>query len=102
MGNKVPLTINGKDVEAMSGQTILEVARQQGIYIPTLCHYFQNDECRRLPRLRRGSGKGALPGRLLLHACQSRHGDSHRHQKGQRRPKNDRRAPLGRPAITIA
>lgn len=41
MGNKVPLNINGKDVEAISGQTILEVAREQGIYIPTLCHYFQ-------------------------------------------------------------
>jgi len=41
MGNKVPLNINGKDVESISGQTILEVARQHGITIPTLCHYFQ-------------------------------------------------------------
>ena len=39
MGKTVPLTIDGKDVEAASGQTILEVAREQGIYIPTLCHY---------------------------------------------------------------
>ena len=39
MDKKVPLTIDGKDVEARYGQTILEVAREQGIYIPTLCHY---------------------------------------------------------------
>lgn len=35
---KIPVKIDGRDVEAVVGQTILEVARQQGIYIPTLCH----------------------------------------------------------------
>jgi predicted molibdopterin-dependent oxidoreductase YjgC len=39
MGKKVLLNIDGKDVEAESGQTILEVAREQGITIPTLCQY---------------------------------------------------------------
>ncbi len=39
MENKIPLKIDGRDVEATAGQTILEVAREQGIYIPTLCHY---------------------------------------------------------------
>jgi len=39
MEEKVPLTIDGKDVEALAGQTILEAARDQGIFIPTLCHY---------------------------------------------------------------
>jgi predicted molibdopterin-dependent oxidoreductase YjgC len=30
--------IDGNEVEAQSGQTILEVARRHGVYIPTLCH----------------------------------------------------------------
>ena len=32
------LVIDGKNVSARSGQTILEVARENGIEIPTLCH----------------------------------------------------------------
>ena len=32
------LTIDGKDVSARAGQTILEVARENDIDIPTLCH----------------------------------------------------------------
>lgn len=32
------LTLNGKQVEFKSGQTILEVAADNGIKIPTLCH----------------------------------------------------------------
>jgi bidirectional [NiFe] hydrogenase diaphorase subunit len=32
------LVINGKDVSARGGQSILEVARENGIEIPTLCH----------------------------------------------------------------
>jgi bidirectional [NiFe] hydrogenase diaphorase subunit len=32
------LTIDGKNVSARSGQTILEVAEENGIKIPTLCH----------------------------------------------------------------
>lgn len=32
------LTIDGKDVSARAGQTILEVARENGVQIPTLCH----------------------------------------------------------------
>lgn len=32
------LIIDGKDVSARPGQTILEVARENGIRIPTLCH----------------------------------------------------------------
>jgi predicted molibdopterin-dependent oxidoreductase YjgC len=39
MDKKVPLVINGKEIEAQAGQTILEVASEHGIYIPTLCHY---------------------------------------------------------------
>lgn len=32
------ITINGKTCEAVEGQTILEVARVNGFYIPTLCY----------------------------------------------------------------
>ncbi len=34
----VNLTINGKEITAPAGSTILEVARSNGIYIPTLCY----------------------------------------------------------------
>ena len=35
----VSLTINGQQVVTQAGSTILEAARQAGIYIPTLCHH---------------------------------------------------------------
>jgi predicted molibdopterin-dependent oxidoreductase YjgC len=37
--SKITLTIDGKEIQATPGQTILEVARENGIYIPTLCQY---------------------------------------------------------------
>ncbi len=36
---KMWITIDGKQVEAAPGKTILEVARDNGITIPTLCYY---------------------------------------------------------------
>lgn len=39
MGNTVSLTMDGKAIEASEDQTILEAARENGIYIPTLCQY---------------------------------------------------------------
>ena len=39
MEKKVPLTIDGKNVEASAGQTILECANENGIFIPTLCNH---------------------------------------------------------------
>lgn len=38
MAEKVKITINGHEYEAAKDQTILEVARANGIYIPTLCY----------------------------------------------------------------
>lgn len=38
MPQPVTLTLNGRQVEAQPGQTILEVARSVGVDIPTLCH----------------------------------------------------------------
>ena len=37
-GTLMKVTINGTVCEAEEGQTILDVARANGIYIPTLCH----------------------------------------------------------------
>lgn len=39
MSNKIALNIDGREFEATTGQTILEVARENGIHIPTLCYY---------------------------------------------------------------
>ena len=36
--DKKTLTLNGKTVEFQAGQTILEVARSHGVFIPTLCY----------------------------------------------------------------
>jgi predicted molibdopterin-dependent oxidoreductase YjgC len=36
---EITITINGKIIKAKSGMTILETARQEGIYIPTLCYH---------------------------------------------------------------
>jgi predicted molibdopterin-dependent oxidoreductase YjgC len=40
MGDEtVRITIDGTELQAEAGQTILEVARENGIYIPTLCYH---------------------------------------------------------------
>lgn len=39
MEKMITLTIDGKEVSATPGQTILECARGMGIFVPTLCHY---------------------------------------------------------------
>ena len=36
---KIRFTIDGKDVEAMEGWTVLDTARQNGVHIPTLCFH---------------------------------------------------------------
>jgi len=37
--SQIQFEIDGKNVTAEAGMTILEVAQQEGIYIPTLCHH---------------------------------------------------------------
>jgi len=37
MSNTITLTIDGVEIEAQAGQTILEAAQEAGIYIPRLC-----------------------------------------------------------------
>jgi len=39
MDDKIQLTINEREFKAKPGQTILEVAKENGIHIPTLCYY---------------------------------------------------------------
>jgi NADH dehydrogenase/NADH:ubiquinone oxidoreductase subunit G len=38
MTDKNKITINGRQLTFTPGETILEVARRNGIFIPTLCH----------------------------------------------------------------
>jgi [NiFe] hydrogenase diaphorase moiety small subunit len=37
--NKIAFTIDGRSYEAEPGQTILQAAKTNGVYIPTLCNY---------------------------------------------------------------
>ncbi len=39
MSDKITFTIDGVEVQADPGQTILEAAEQAGVYIPRLCHH---------------------------------------------------------------
>jgi len=39
MDGQIVLTIDGRELEAKRGQTILEVAKANGIDIPALCYY---------------------------------------------------------------
>jgi len=41
MSNLVNLTIDGKKVQAESGKNLVDVAKQNGFYIPTLCYFKQ-------------------------------------------------------------
>lgn len=36
---RLQLTLNGRDVEAVAGETIWQVAQREGVDIPTLCHH---------------------------------------------------------------
>ena len=38
MASKVNITIDGRQIQAPEGMTVLEVAKKEGIFIPTLCY----------------------------------------------------------------
>ena len=38
MTNKVTFTIDGVEVQADAGETIIDAADKAGVYIPRLCH----------------------------------------------------------------
>ena len=37
--NKIDLNIDGRDIQAENGKSLLKVARENGIYIPSLCYH---------------------------------------------------------------
>ena len=39
MSNEITFTIDGKECTGKKGQTIVEAAKENGVYIPVLCHY---------------------------------------------------------------
>lgn len=39
MSGKIHLIINGRKIQASEGTTVLEAARNENIYIPTICHH---------------------------------------------------------------
>lgn len=39
MSEKVKFTIDGKEIEGVKGQLLVDVAAENGIYIPVLCHW---------------------------------------------------------------
>lgn len=45
MNNLINFTIDGKAVSAKKGETILTVARREGIYIPTMCYISKTTPC---------------------------------------------------------
>ena len=45
MSNLINFTIDGKAVTAKKGETILTVARREGIYIPTMCYISKTTPC---------------------------------------------------------
>ena len=56
--NKYRLNINGREVTGLPGQTILEVARENDIFIPTLCYDERDQDIRILRHMRvRGGGQ---------------------------------------------
>ena len=38
MSEKIKIIIDGKECSAKPGQNILDAARDNGVYIPSLCH----------------------------------------------------------------
>ena len=51
---KIRVNIDGYEIEAQEGATILQIARENGIEIPTLCHDARRG-LRRLRAMRGGS-----------------------------------------------
>ena len=41
MNNLVNITIDGKKLQVQEGKNLVEAAKENGIYIPTLCHFHE-------------------------------------------------------------
>lgn len=79
------MIIDGVSCPFTTERNVLEVARNNGIDIPSLC-YCENlsiyGGCRLVPRRERPRQDG----RGLLHAAARRHGRQHPHEAGARQP----------------
>ena len=84
------LTLNGKAVAFQPAQTILEVARDNGIHIPTLCHLKGFPADRIMPDLCRGGQRGANTHGCVLHAGIAGAGSPYGHGGHPQDAENDR------------
>ena len=78
--NKITINLDGSPVKAAPGATLLEIARTQGIEIPTLC-YDPPPPVRLLLRLHSRSGGAQGHGPRLRHPRRGRHGGPHQYGK---------------------
>ena len=71
----VNLTIDGRAIQAKPGSTILEVAKENGIFIPYLCYHPALETHRLLPHLRGGREARTAPAHAgLRHLRHRGHG----------------------------
>ena len=73
---KFKLNINGKEVKGLPGQTILEVARENDIFIPTLC-YDERTKILRHLHVRGGRQSETVQG--MCDGNRSGHGDPYKY-----------------------
>ena len=94
----VRFTLDGREVSAATGETILEAASRHGIEIPHLCYTPGMRAGRQLPRLRRRDQGRARAGAVVLPCARGGHGRAERQQprapraEGRRRDAGVRRA----------
>ena len=96
MPENISIRIDGEYVPAHEGQTILEVARAGGKYIPTLCWLEGTSSRRRLPPLHRGGLRRGPPAARLHHSGAGRHERHHQLRKAHAVPPHRHRVPLRR------
>jgi bidirectional [NiFe] hydrogenase diaphorase subunit len=87
--------IDGQEVSARAGQTILEVARENDINIPTLCHLegLSDVGACRLCLVESRAEQAACP---PAWPPSGRHGSQHQHRAPAKAPQDDPRAALRR------
>lgn len=72
MMQMVNLTIDGKQIQAPAGSSVLEAARSAGIYIPTLCYHpdLRPEGACRLCMVEASGARTLIPPRYAKHAKQ--------------------------------
>ncbi len=98
---EIQLTIDGREVRAEAGTTILEAARKAGIQIPHLCYREDLTPDHGLPPLRGGSGRGQDARRLLRLPGGQQNGGAHQHPTGAGCPQTGRGASPFRSSLRL-